>query len=138
MIAGSPLSFFSTLPHLGVGEKLLLIAFLVAGLIFFYLSFTARHGRSRWPLHGIMALIVGAAYGIPILYVTAAKGLTFPKEAVDSMGVAMSNVLYPSYSLKLVLGTTLLVFVTVTIVSFMPARKIVKLRPTDALRGKLS
>lgn len=89
-------------------------------------------------LHGILALFVGMIYGAPIMYLTAAKGLTFPKEAVDSTGMAMSNVLYPSYSLNLVIGTTLLVFVTVTIVSFMPARKIVKLKPTDALRGKLS
>ena len=37
MSVGTPLSFFSTLPHLGMGEKLLLIAFLAAGLVFFYL-----------------------------------------------------------------------------------------------------
>ena len=60
---------FSTLPHLGMGEKLLLIAFLAAGLVFFYLSFTARHGRSRWPLHGIMALGITAAGTGSVTYV---------------------------------------------------------------------
>lgn len=68
MSAGTPLSFFSTLPHLGTGEKLLLVVFLGAGLVFFYLSFTARHGRSRWPLHGIMALgITAAGTGVALL-----------------------------------------------------------------------
>jgi ABC-type lipoprotein release transport system permease subunit len=89
-------------------------------------------------LHGILALLLGAIYGIPLMLLTAAKGLPLPKEAIDSMGVAMPSVLYPSYSLGLVTGTTLLVFVTVTLVSFLPVRKIVKLKPTDALRGKFS
>jgi len=67
---------------------------------------------------------------------TAAKGFPLPKEAIDSMGVAMPSILYPSYSLGLITGTTLLVFIAVTLVSFLPVRKIVKLKPTDALRGR--
>ncbi|MCP4668206.1 MAG: ABC transporter permease, partial [Deltaproteobacteria bacterium] len=89
-------------------------------------------------LHGILALLVGAVYGIPLMLLTAAKGLPLPQEAVDSMGVAMPRILYPSYSLGLVMGTTLVVFIAVTLVSFLPARKIVKVKPTDALRGTFS
>jgi ABC-type lipoprotein release transport system permease subunit len=89
-------------------------------------------------LHGILALLLGAVYGIPLMLLTAAKGLPLPKEAVDSMHVAMPSVLYPSYSLGLVGVTTLLVFVSVTLVSFLPLRRIVKLKPTDALRGRFS
>lgn len=62
------LDFLSTLPHLSAGEKLLLVVFLATGLVFFYLSFTSRHGRSRWPLHGIMALgIIAAGTGAALL-----------------------------------------------------------------------
>ncbi len=89
-------------------------------------------------LHGMMALIMGAIYGVPLLLWTASKGIPLPQEAMDSMGVAMPSVLYPSYTIGLIGGTTLLVFITVTIVSFLPAGKIAKLKPTDALRGKMS
>jgi len=89
-------------------------------------------------LHGILALIMGAAYGIPLMVLTAKKGLPLPADAIDKMGVAMPSVLYPSYGFWLIFGTTLFVFITVTVVSFLPTRKIAKLKPTDALRGKLS
>ena len=89
-------------------------------------------------LHGIMALLVGAIYGIPLLTYSAAKGISLPKEMMDRTGFAMSDTMYPSYGLGIVIGTTLLVLITVTIVSFLPTRRIVKLKPTDALRGKLS
>jgi ABC-type lipoprotein release transport system permease subunit len=54
------------------------------------------------------------------------------------MGIALPQTLYPSYGAWLVLGTTLLVLVSVTFVSFLPASKIAKLKPTEALRGKRS
>jgi ABC-type antimicrobial peptide transport system permease subunit len=34
--------------------------------------------------------------------------------------------------------TALLVLVTVTVVSYLPARKIARLNPTDALKGKIT
>ena len=37
----------------------------------------------------------------------------------------------------LVFGTTALVFIVTTIVSYMPTRKIARLEPTEALRGRL-
>ena len=89
-------------------------------------------------LHGLLALLVGAVYGVPLLMYSAKTGMSLPEEMLDSSGLAISDTLYPSYGLGLVTGTTLLVLVTVTIVSFLPTRRIVKLKPTDALRGKLS
>jgi putative ABC transport system permease protein len=88
-------------------------------------------------LHGIIALLVGALYGIPLLRYTAKTGLAVPK-AVGGAGLPIPDTLYPSYGLLLVLGTALLVLGTVTVVSFLPTRRIVKLKPTDALRGKFS
>ena len=89
-------------------------------------------------LHGLLALGVGAVYGIPLLILTASKGIPLPKEVMDSTGFAISDILYPVYGMGLVVGTTVLILVTVTIVSFLPTRRISKLKPTDALRGKLS
>jgi len=89
-------------------------------------------------LNGVLAALVGAVYGIPLLAYTATHGLGLPADQIDSFGLAMSEKLYPTYSGALVVGTTILVFAITTIVSFMPTRKIAKLKPTDALRGKLT
>jgi putative ABC transport system permease protein len=88
-------------------------------------------------LHGLFALAIGAVYGIPILALTLKKGLPVP-EMASSTGVAVPEILYPHYGFRLVLGTTLLVLIAITIVSYLPATKIVKLKPTEALRGKRS
>lgn len=88
-------------------------------------------------LHGLFALAVGAVYGIPILALTLKKGLPVP-EMASSTGVAVPEILYPHYGFRLVLGTTVLVLIAITIVSYLPATKIVKLKPTEALRGKQS
>lgn len=88
-------------------------------------------------LHGALALALGAIYGMPLLIYSAANGIAMPAEMMDSTGFAISDTLYPSYGMKLVIGTTLIVLITVTIVSFLPTRKIAKLKPTDALRGNV-
>jgi ABC-type antimicrobial peptide transport system permease subunit len=59
-------------------------------------------------------------------------------EAVDDYGIALGNVLLPVYGTGLIIGTTIMILVVTTIVSFMPTRKIAKLKPTDALRGKMT
>jgi putative ABC transport system permease protein len=86
-------------------------------------------------LNGVLAALLGAAYGIPLLGWLAHSGIAMPK-MVDSMGFAVGESLYPAYSTALVTGTTVLVLVITTIVSYMPTRRIAKLKPTDALRGR--
>jgi putative ABC transport system permease protein len=88
-------------------------------------------------MHGVLATLVAAIYGIPLITYTASKGWALP-ESMDSYGIALGTRLFPTYSAGLVLGTTLLVLTITTIVSFLPVRRIAKLKPTDALRGKLS
>ena len=55
----------------------------------------------------------------------------------EDYGMAIAEKIFPTYSAGLVLGTVLIVLITVTIVSFLPTRKIVKMKPTDAIRGKI-
>ncbi|MFH1783311.1 MAG: FtsX-like permease family protein [bacterium] len=88
-------------------------------------------------IHGILAIAFGAIYGIPLIVFTARHGIGLP-QATESYGYALTGRLFPSYSLRLVLVTVFIVMTTVTIVSFMPSRKIAKLKPTEALKGKLS
>jgi ABC-type lipoprotein release transport system permease subunit len=89
-------------------------------------------------LHAVLAALIGAVYGIPLLAYFAAKGWALPTGTADSFGLALSEKLFPTYSAVLVIGTTALVFIITTIVSFLPTRKIAKLKPTEALRGRLS
>jgi ABC-type lipoprotein release transport system permease subunit len=88
-------------------------------------------------LHGVLAAVVAALYGIPFLTWYARQGWALP-EGMDSYGFAIGEKLFPVYSVGLVVSTTLLVLVITAIVSFLPTRKIAKLKPTDALRGRMT
>ncbi len=88
-------------------------------------------------LNGVLAALAGAVYGIPLLGWMARTGWALPGDT-DSYGFAIGEKLFPSYSLALVAGTTLLVLLVTTAVSFLPTRRIAKLKPTDALRGRMT
>lgn len=88
-------------------------------------------------LHSVLAAIVAAIYGIPLLLYSAKKGWAMP-EAVDDFGMALGEALFPVYGTGLIVGTTILILLATTIVSFLPTRRIAKLKPTDALRGKMT
>jgi ABC-type lipoprotein release transport system permease subunit len=88
-------------------------------------------------MHAVLAACVGAVYGFPLLLLAAKTGWGLP-EAVDDFGIAIGSRIYPTYSAVLVIGTTLLVLTVTTIVSYLPTRRIAKLNPTDALKGKLT
>jgi len=88
-------------------------------------------------LNGVLAALVAAAYGIPLLSWIARTGWALPGDT-DSYGFAIGERLFPSYSVGLVAGTTLLVLLATAVVSFLPTRRIARLRPTDALRGRMT
>ena len=88
-------------------------------------------------MHGILAALVAALYGIPLISYSANKGWAMP-ESIDTFGYAIGEKIFPVYSAGLITGTTLLVLIITTIVSFLPVRRISRLKPTDALRGKLT
>lgn len=87
-------------------------------------------------LHGILATVIGAIYGIPLLGYLASAGIPLP-QSTESFGMAIGLVLYPVYGPGLVLGSLLLVLLAVTVVSFLPTRQIASLKPTEALRGRV-
>jgi len=89
-------------------------------------------------MHSLLAAVVAAIWGIPLLLSFAKTGWAMPGDAIDDFGMAIGEVLFPVYGAGLVIGTTLLILLVTTIVSFIPTRKIAKLKPTDALRGKMT
>ncbi len=87
-------------------------------------------------MYAILAIVVGSVYGIPLFISQAVNGFAIPASSSD-FGLAMAQKLYPVYSLGLVVSTVLIVTITTTIVSYLPARKISKMNPTEAIKGKL-
>lgn len=87
-------------------------------------------------MHAILAAIVSAVYGLPFLAWMAKTGWTMPIDS-SQFGMAMAQTLYPVYSAGLVITTVLILTITTAVVSYIPSRKIARMNPTDALRGKL-
>jgi ABC-type lipoprotein release transport system permease subunit len=86
--------------------------------------------------HSLLALVLGAIYGIPFLAYLQKNGIPMPKSA-DEAGIAISESIIPLYSAGMILSTILLVIISSTVVSYFPARRITKMKPTDALKGKM-
>lgn len=87
-------------------------------------------------MHAILAVIVGAIYGVPFLLWQINTGFSMPA-GTDDMGLSIAETIFPVYGAGLIMATVLLVLVITTIVSYMPARKISKMNPTDAIKGKI-
>lgn len=87
-------------------------------------------------MNAVLAALLSAAYGMPFLIWQAKVGWTMPIDTSE-FGMAIAQTLYPVYSLGLVISTILIILFVTTIVSYWPARKISKMNPTDALRGKI-
>jgi ABC-type antimicrobial peptide transport system permease subunit len=87
-------------------------------------------------MHSVLAALVSAAYGLPFLAHMAKTGWKMPIDTSE-FGMAIAQTLYPIYSAGLVITTVLIMTVVTAIVSYWPSRRIGKMNPTDALRGKL-
>jgi ABC-type lipoprotein release transport system permease subunit len=87
-------------------------------------------------MHAVFAALLSAAYGLPFLAWQAKVGWTMPVDTSE-FGMAIAKTLYPVYSAGLVVSTVLLVLLVTLVVSYWPARRIAKMNPTEALRGKI-
>jgi putative ABC transport system permease protein len=103
-------------------------------------------GYTRWQVVGlftvegtmyaVFAAILSALYGLPFLIWQAKAGWTMPIDTSE-FGIALAKTLYPVFSAGLVISTVILVMIVTAIVSYWPSRRIARMSPTDALRGKL-
>jgi ABC-type lipoprotein release transport system permease subunit len=85
--------------------------------------------------HSILATLLGAVYGIPLFLLLGKIGISM--KAAQMTDIPIAEKIYPYYSLRLICISIILVVITATIVSYLPARRISKMKPTDALKGKL-
>lgn len=87
-------------------------------------------------MHSILAVLLGAVWGIPLLFWVSRTGFGMPVSA-DEFGLAMAERIYPAYGIGLIIVTMVLIIITTTIVSYLPSRRISKMNPTEAIRGKI-
>ena len=87
-------------------------------------------------MYSVLAALLAAIYGTPLLALQASVGWSLPAGS-DDYGMTIAETIYPSYSASLVLGTTLVVLIVTTIVSYLPSRRIARIEPADAIRGKV-
>lgn len=87
-------------------------------------------------MHAILAAVLAAVYGIPLFIWQAKVGYTIPMD-ISEFGMAVAPTMYPIFSVSLIASTTLIVLLTTVAVSYWPSRRIAKMNPTEALRGKI-
>jgi ABC-type lipoprotein release transport system permease subunit len=87
-------------------------------------------------MHAILAAFAGAVYGVPLLMWLANTGISLGVSSSD-FGIAIADTMYPVYSGALIIGTIVVVFLATATVSYWPSRRIAKMNPTEALRGRL-
>ncbi|MBK5209784.1 MAG: ABC transporter permease [Flavobacteriaceae bacterium] len=87
-------------------------------------------------MHSIFAILVGAIYGIPIFIYLNQSGIKMP-EFAGSMGIGLDKAIFPVYDPMIILLTILFIILASAIVSYLPARKIARMNPVLALKGKL-
>ena len=87
--------------------------------------------------HSILAALLGAVYGIPLFLWINRTGISMNYTQDMDFDIPISDAIFPYYSLQLIAISIFLVVISATIVSYLPARKIAKMKPTDALKGKL-
>ena len=95
------------------------------------------HFTLEGAINAVLAFGVGAIWGTPILYYMVKYGYSFNMDASE-IGVPMADTMYATITPGLVLGTMIFILLVTAVVSYLPARKIAKMNPTDAIRGKVN
>jgi len=89
-------------------------------------------------LNAFLASIMTLMFFGPLFWYFSAFGIPLPLDDYSEMGLIISKRLIPVYTMGLLISTTAIVSIIVLIVSYIPSRRIAKMKPTDALRGKIT
>ncbi len=110
-----------TLAALGVTKEKIALLFTLEGVLYM-----------------VFATVLSLVLGFPLFWYFARYGYQIP-DGYEDFGIqGFSEPIYFSYPLGLIGGTLLFVFVLTAVVSWLPTRKIARLNPVDALRGKVN
>ena len=85
-------------------------------------------------LNAFLAAIMTVILFGPLLWYFGTNGIWLGVDYSDgAMGLIVEKYLIPVYSVGLVVTTTIIVSIIVLIVSYLPSRRIARMKPTDAL-----
>ncbi len=87
-------------------------------------------------MNAFFALIMTLVLGGPVFIYFSMYGIPLPIDYTE-MGLIMAKRLIPVYTMGLFVSTTLFISFVVLVLSYLPSRRIAKMKPTDALRGKV-
>ena len=87
-------------------------------------------------MNAFFALIMTLVLGGPVFIYFSLYGIPLPIDYTE-MGLIMAKRLIPVYTMGLFVSTTLFISFVVLVLSYLPSRRIAKMKPTDALRGKV-
>jgi putative ABC transport system permease protein len=103
-------------------------------------------GMTRWQvvrlftiegaMHALLSVAAAVVWGTPLLILLAKKGMAMPK-GTEGYGLTIAEKIFPVYGAGTIITMAMIVMISTTIVSFLPSRKIARMKPTDALRGKI-
>ena len=103
------------------------------------LGMTRSRVVALFTLEGALNALLASAMALilfgPILFYFGENGIPLPIDYAE-MGILVAKKLVPVYSLSLIISTMVLISIIVLLVSYIPSRKISRMKPTDALRGK--
>ena len=94
------------------------------------------HFTLEGTINALLAFALGAIWGTPILFYMVKYGYSFNMDASE-IGVPMADTMYATITPELVIGTMIFILIVTAVVSYLPARKIAKMNPTEAIRGKV-
>jgi len=103
-------------------------------------------GMTRWDVvkmftiegtaNSLLGAVMGAVLGTPLFIYLVKTGISMPDYA-QSMNVTISQTIFPTFGIGLILTTLAIIVGATMIVSYWPARKIAQMDPTLALKGKI-
>jgi len=84
----------------------------------------------------LLAIFASAIWGIPGLAWFSRVGYKIP-DVSDKIGMAVGNVLYPTFKLSSVVISMVVVVCLSAVISYFPSRKIARQNVVEALKGKI-
>ncbi|MFB0515183.1 MAG: ABC transporter permease [Candidatus Neomarinimicrobiota bacterium] len=88
-------------------------------------------------LHSLLAVFLAAVWGGPLMLLSHYKGIPMPYDVSD-FELIIAQRIFPVYSVGFFIGSIIVVATIVTIVSYLPTRRIAKMEPTEALHGRVN
>ncbi|GAB4382966.1 MAG: hypothetical protein Kow0075_14980 [Salibacteraceae bacterium] len=87
-------------------------------------------------LYSVFGVIAGCVYGIPLFVLFHRVGFTLP-DFYQGMGINIPPTIIPVFSPLIIFATAVVLILSTTIVSLLPVRKIARMDPVAALKGKI-